>query len=136
MDPTYTSINLQRSRAKMNFQMRKHELAAEQAALAMQLFESFPVRDPKWDALCASLADLMQLMGRPDDCDRLMKLSLAACEPTGNERGTREAFYAKFLLQQGRLDEAEVHALAAIAAPLGEIGFAQELLRDIRARKT
>lgn len=123
------------SDAKMNFRMRRYELAEEQAAKAMLLFDSLSHSDSAWDTLCTRLADMMLVLGRHAECDRLMKLALSAGPTSGNERGTREAFYAQFLLRQGRLDEAEEHALASIRAPLGEIGFAKQLLREIRNAK-
>ena len=130
----YRDLFLLQSRAKMNLRMGKLELAHTQAATALQLFETYPTDDDDWENLSVSLADLAQMMNMPEACDRFMRQALAG-RASGAERGDREAFYAKFLFAQGRLDEAEVHALEAIRAPCGEVGFAVDMLQEIRAAR-
>lgn len=132
LEVTSQQANLMRSRAKMNFQMGKYDLAFAQARTAMLLFGCLSADDPGWDALCASFGELMLQFGRPEACDRLMQLSIEYSNVRGNELGCRELFYAKFLFDQRRLAEAEHHALEAIRAPFGEVGFAHELLAEIR----
>ena len=118
-----------------HFEKRELAPANADATAAMELFARYPREQPGWIELCEGLAELMQLADRPDDCDRLCQRALAARPASGVDRGDLEFFYAKFLLGQQRLDEAEMHAIEAIRAPCGEVGFAQAMLREIRAAK-
>ena len=133
--PAYADLAQLRGRAMWSFQKKDLPLANEQADAAMAMFAVLPTDHPKWLDACEGLADLMQVAGRFAECDRLCQLALAASEPNGPDRGDLEAFYANFLFAQGRLDEAETHAIAAIRAPVDEVGFVQKVLREIRAAR-
>ena len=135
MDATYANIAQLRSRAMFNFQKRQFELANEQATAAMDLFAIFPRANPRWLQPCEGLEELMQLAGRPHECERLITAALEVVESSGPDRGDLEGFYARFLFAEKRYDEAEIHVLAAIDAPCDDVGFEHELLEKIRAAR-
>jgi hypothetical protein len=121
-----------RVEARYRYETGKPERANELTASALALFATLPADDPERGALDAGFAGLMKLLGRDADCEAHIREAITLATPGSHELGARQMFYATFLYERGRLDEAERLASDA-RGTFPERGYCDRLLAEIRA---